>query len=116
MVQNAGNGGWAHLLETDGSSLLAEALAAEVKAVLADETSLVGAEAAVGTHYQHSPPISLAPLSVPLLPSIPQIFPFHSLIPNKRQKEGRCSPLTAALAELAGAREPNGVVGHFGWS
>ena len=36
----------AHLLETDGGSLLAEALTAEVKAVLADETSLVGAEAA----------------------------------------------------------------------
>ena len=46
MVQNAGNGGGAHLLETDGSSLLAEALTAEVKAVLADETGLVSAETA----------------------------------------------------------------------
>ena len=116
MVQNAGNDGWAHLLETDGSSLLAEALTAEVKAVLADETSLVGAEAAVGTHYQHSPPISLAPLSIPLLSSIPKMAPLHSLMPDGRRNEDGCSPLTAALAELAGAREPNGVVGHFGWS
>ena len=46
MVQNAGNDGWAHLLETDGSSLLAEALTAEVKTVLADETGLVSAETA----------------------------------------------------------------------
>ena len=37
----------AHLLETDGGSLLAEALTAEVEAVLADETGLVRAEAAV---------------------------------------------------------------------
>ena len=35
-----------HLLEPDGSSLLAEALTAEVKAVLADKTSLVRAVAA----------------------------------------------------------------------
>ena len=55
MVQNAGNDGWAHLLETDGSSLLAEALTAEVKAVLADETSLVRAEAAVGTSVSTHP-------------------------------------------------------------
>ena len=40
----------AHLLETDGGSLLAEALTAEVKAVLADETGLVRADAAVGAH------------------------------------------------------------------
>jgi len=61
-------GGSSGLEETNGGSLLAEALPAKVKAVLADETGLVRAEAA----------------------------------------------LTAALAELAGAREPNGVVGHFG--
>lgn len=35
-----------HLDETDGSRLLTEALAAEVESVLADETSLVSAEAA----------------------------------------------------------------------
>ena len=108
--------GAAYLGETDGGSLLTEALTAEVKAVLADETSLVGAEAAVGTHYQHSPPISLAPPSIPLLSSLPQVTLFHSLMPFGRTNKDRCSPLTAALAELAGAREPNGVVGHFGWS
>ena len=46
MLHDAGNGGEAHLLETDGSSLLAEALTAKVKAVLADKTSLVGTETA----------------------------------------------------------------------
>ena len=46
----------AHLLETDGGSLLAEALTTEVKAVLADETSLVGAEAAIHPEqHQHFP-------------------------------------------------------------
>ena len=43
-----GEGRGTHLVETDGGRLLAEALTAEVKAVLADETGLVGAEAAVG--------------------------------------------------------------------
>ena len=36
-----------HLGEPDGGGLLTEALTAEVEAVLADETSLVGAQAAV---------------------------------------------------------------------
>lgn len=36
-----------HLDETDGSGLLAEALTAEVNPVLADETSLMRAKAAV---------------------------------------------------------------------
>ena len=35
-----------HLEETDGSSLLTEALTAEVEAVLADETSLVSTDTA----------------------------------------------------------------------
>ena len=47
MLDNMSNSGRAHLLETYGSSLLAEALTAEVKAVLADETGLVRAETAV---------------------------------------------------------------------
>jgi len=54
--------------ETDGGRFFTEALAAKVESVLADETGLVGAEAA----------------------------------------------LTAALAVFAGARKPDGVVGHFG--
>ncbi len=37
-----------HLDETNGSRLFAEALSAEVKTVLADETSLVGTETARG--------------------------------------------------------------------
>lgn len=39
-----------HLVETDSSSLLTEALTAEVEAVFSDETSLVGAQAAVRYH------------------------------------------------------------------
>ena len=61
MLHNAGNGGGAHLLETDGSSLLAEALTAEVKAVLADETGLVRAEAAVETSVS-TPPQAISPI------------------------------------------------------
>ena len=38
---------YTHLVEPNGSRLLTEALTAEVEAVLADETSLVCAEAAV---------------------------------------------------------------------
>ena len=61
--------GLAYLLETDGSRLLAEALAAEVKAVLADETGLVGAEAAarqgtvstMRTRHCLGPPIPVLP-------------------------------------------------------
>ena len=40
------HGIWTHLHETDGSRLLTEALTTEVKAVLADETSLVRAQTA----------------------------------------------------------------------
>ena len=40
------NKGLTNLAETDGGGLFTETLAAEVKTVFADETSLVGAEAA----------------------------------------------------------------------
>ena len=75
-----------YLDETDGGGLLTEALTAEVEAVLADETSLVRTVAAVEDMYELS---SESPFTVSYL------------------------PLTAALAVFAGAREPNGVVGHF---
>jgi hypothetical protein len=41
--------GLSYLDETDVGALLAEALTADVEAILADETSRVGADAAVGT-------------------------------------------------------------------
>jgi hypothetical protein len=44
-----------HLDESNGGGFFAEALTAEVKAVLADETSLVGAEAAVPRVKKPSP-------------------------------------------------------------
>jgi hypothetical protein len=76
-----------HLLEPDLVRVLAEALAAEVEVVLADETGNVGAEAAESIQ---SP---LATMSV---------------------GQGKdCSPLARALAVLAGTREPDGVVSHF---
>ena len=107
-----------HLLETDGSRLLAEALTAEVKAVLADETSLVGAEAAAERTQagQRTSFTSVLPTHPPpLTPS----FTLNLLTSSNNYPamfEEGYSPLTAALAVLAGAREPNGVVGHFGWS
>ena len=47
-----------HLAETNGIGLLAEALTAEVKTVLADETSLVGAVTAGQSHTKISNPSS----------------------------------------------------------
>lgn len=43
------DGGKSYLDETNVGALLAEALTADVEAVLADETSRVGADAAVST-------------------------------------------------------------------
>ena len=41
-----GTRGWTNLAKTNGGGLFTETLAAEVKAVFADETSLVGAQTA----------------------------------------------------------------------
>jgi hypothetical protein len=76
-----------HLLEPDLVRVLAEALAAEVEVVLADETGNVGAEAAESVRAQ------LATTSI--------------------VEDIDCSPLARTLAVLAGTREPDGVVGHF---
>jgi len=43
---------WTHLDEANVVGLLAEALAADVEAVLADETGLVGADAAVEKRFR----------------------------------------------------------------
>lgn len=75
----------AYLDETDGGRLFTEALTAEVESVLADETSLVGAESAGCIAEYRSPGQDLTG-----------------------------SPLPATLSELPGTREPNSVVGHFG--
>ena len=80
-----------HLGEPDGGGLLTEALTAEVEAVLADETSLVSTVAAEKDNHFVSFPMSL-----------------------EHAEGGRYSPLAGALTELAGAREPDGVVCHFG--
>ena len=80
----------AHLLEANSIGLLAEALTAEVEAVLADETSLVSTVAAKKDNHFVSFPMSL-----------------------EHAEGGRYSPLAGALTELAGAREPDGVVCHL---
>lgn len=46
MGQKQETWGWANLAETDGGGLFTETLTAEVKAVFADETSLVGTQTA----------------------------------------------------------------------
>lgn len=76
----------AHLCETDSSRLFTEALTAKVKTILANETSLVSTQAA--NRYQTK-----------------EICAEYLV----------CSPLSATLSVFAGAREPNGVVGHFGF-
>ena len=64
----------AYLLETDGGSLLAEALTAEVKAVLADETSLVGAEAAAKRGRSAYAPRLARPSPTSILRSIARLL------------------------------------------
>jgi len=50
--------GLTNLTETDGSGLFTETLAAEVKTVFADETSLVGAETAEEARVRNLPEVS----------------------------------------------------------
>jgi hypothetical protein len=95
---NAGRS--AYLLKPNLLSILAEALAADVQTILADETGLVGAVSARKV-------ICMSP---------------HSSYAHSRGQDGMmlrqdhimCNlPLTSTLAVLAGTREPNSVVCHF---
>ena len=75
-----------YLNEPNHRRLLAEALAAKIEAILANETSLVGAEAALWDSNKTD---------------ITSWTKLHS-------------PLAATLAKLARTREPNSVVCHLG--
>lgn len=79
-----------NLDKTDGSRLLAEALTAEIEAILANKASLVGAEAAVNEGDGK----------------------YQSRRSRPQRPQGH-APLTAPLSKLSGTRKPNSVVCHF---
>ena len=81
--------------EPNVRALLTETLTAEVKTVLANETSLVSTEAAAEREI----------VSIATIPHI--ISGTRASLPWTKNL-----PLAAALAKLAGSREPNSVVCH----
>jgi hypothetical protein len=100
-----------YLGETDVGSLLTEALTADVEAVLADKTGLVGADTA--TISEKVLLVSILPVDcVPFLAF--QNSPLSSILPPPyaHRTQGGFLPLTRALAVLARAGEPNGFVRH----
>jgi len=56
--KDQGSGGWTNLAETDGGGLFTETLAAEVKTIFADDTSLVGAQTAGEASIRILPEVS----------------------------------------------------------
>jgi hypothetical protein len=104
--------GRAYLDEANVGRLLAEALTADVEAVLADQTGLVGADAAVSKRKKN------VSISVSLSRSLSAVF----LFPTPRSKFccnppgvglGDVLPGAGALAVGARARVPDGFVSHF---
>ena len=106
---------WARLSyldETDVGALLTEALTADVEAVLADETSWVGADTAVSMSLaivQTYAPLGLSAstsycAALPTLLSY-EVFPFGV---------GDNVPLAGALAVGPRTRIPDGLVRHIG--
>jgi hypothetical protein len=105
--------GKSYLDETNVGALLAEALTADVQAVLADETSRVGADAAVST--------SLATVQVykPLYSPAPTACRAAALavrlLCRLRLGKGNNVPLAGALAVGPRTRIPDRLVRHVGW-
>ena len=98
------------LVEANVGGLLTEALTADVQAVLADETGLVGADTAVKEPMLASLLLALYSLSLLIFLLIAQHPPFLL------QSSGVYTPFTAALAVGARARVPDRLVGHVdGW-
>jgi hypothetical protein len=98
-----------YLEEPNLVRLLTEALTADVETILADQTSLVGADTAI-EHEIVSTILSFRCCSILLVhPSCCSMaFPFVE------PKFNFHSPLAGALAVLARARKPNGFVRHVG--
>jgi hypothetical protein len=76
----------AYFGEPNGCRFFSETLTAQIKSVFADETRLMGTESARMDNEATACGVYFQHL---------------------------CIPLTATLSEFSGAREPNGVVGHF---
>ena len=99
-----------YLDETDVGALLAEALTADVQAVLADQTSRVGADAAESTMLANHGQFRRA-------------APDRDMHMHTRALQGgpaRCAyirdvPLAGALAVGPGTRIPNRLVRHDVW-
>jgi hypothetical protein len=97
----------AYLDEANVGGLLAEALTADVEAVLADQAGRVGADAAVGGRALVSFPSSQ--VFTPTMSSTLEISP--SAVFNIRV--GFLLPSAGALAVVARARVPDVLVSHF---
>lgn len=106
--------GASYLDEANVGGLLTEALAADVEAVLADETSLVGADTAVktqGRQVSEICPMNIVSASVfsrRVLQSLILVWEIYSL----SRVFGLNVPATGALAVLPRARVPDGFVRH----
>jgi hypothetical protein len=105
--------GKSYLDETNVGALLAEALTANVQAVLADETSRVGADAAVSTSLArvrvYKPRYSPAPTALRAA-----ALAAH-LSCRLRFGRGDNVPLAGALAVGPRTRIPDRLVRHVGW-
>ena len=82
-----------HLHKSDGRRLLAEALAAQVETILADETRLMCAEAAVDNNTHECRCILI--------------------LWFRKPGQVQHAPLARSLSKLAGTGKPDGVVSHF---
>lgn len=97
--------GIAYLLETNVGGLLTEALTADVQAVLADETGLVGADTAVKKSMLAHPVLYAAPsLAASAMIPASEILATGQIVDI---------PLPGALAVGAWARKPDALVRHI---
>jgi hypothetical protein len=106
--------GYSYLDETNVGALLAEALTADVEAVLADETSGVGADAAVSTVLAFVLAMPYA-FSNPYLRSFSQTLRCQQGAHPPESYIGVDLPLAGALAVVPRARIPDRLVRHDVW-
>jgi len=106
------DGDVSYLDEANVGGLLTEALTADVEAVLADETGLVGADTAVKTQGQQVSEVCPMLLSNFVFPLALPIPPSSSWTIYSWSHVGLNVPATGALAVLPRARVPDRFVRH----